>query len=142
VTTAFRQRWVQAHTDNYLATNGQNGHIWNGVPTILLTTTSPKSGKQITTPLTHRIYKESYVVVASNVRSQLNPSGFQNAIVEPIVPFQEEPLSFGGSSTLTGNPEHRRICTLMLLILPTHVGYQRPTKQQFPILILNKTCQP
>ena len=29
--------WAQEHMRNYLATDGADGHIWRGVPTLLLT---------------------------------------------------------------------------------------------------------
>ena len=31
--------WAAEHMKNYLATDGEDGHIWRGVPTLLLTTT-------------------------------------------------------------------------------------------------------
>ena len=37
--------WIAEHMKEYLATNGADGHIWNGVPTLLLTTTGRKSGE-------------------------------------------------------------------------------------------------
>ena len=31
--------WVADHITRYVETNGEDGHIWRGVPTLLLTTT-------------------------------------------------------------------------------------------------------
>ena len=31
--------WQQEHARRYVASGGQDGHIWEGVPTLLLTTT-------------------------------------------------------------------------------------------------------
>jgi hypothetical protein len=30
--------WVADHITRYVQTNGEDGHIWRGVPTLLLTT--------------------------------------------------------------------------------------------------------
>ncbi|MCB0831681.1 MAG: nitroreductase family deazaflavin-dependent oxidoreductase, partial [Solirubrobacterales bacterium] len=39
------------HVDRYRATDGEEGHDWQGTHTLLLTTTGRKSGQQRTTPL-------------------------------------------------------------------------------------------
>ena len=31
--------WMVEHMEAYLATNGEDGHVWRGVSTLLLTTT-------------------------------------------------------------------------------------------------------
>ena len=36
--------WVADHIRLYVETNGEEGHIWRGVPTLLLTVTGRKSG--------------------------------------------------------------------------------------------------
>ena len=54
-------QWAKAHVRRYKATNGEDGHIWNGLdgaarfegkfPTLLLTTTGRKTQQQHTTHL-------------------------------------------------------------------------------------------
>ena len=41
----------QEHIDRYLATDGEEGHDWQGTQTLILTTTGRRSGKQSSTPL-------------------------------------------------------------------------------------------
>jgi F420H(2)-dependent quinone reductase len=41
----------EEHGRRYQATDGGVCHLWNGVPTLLLTTTGRRSGRQRTTPL-------------------------------------------------------------------------------------------
>jgi hypothetical protein len=43
--------WIVDHMRKYVETNGADGHIWNGVPTLLLTTTGRRSGKSLMLPL-------------------------------------------------------------------------------------------
>jgi hypothetical protein len=40
--------WQQAHARRYIETGGQDGHIWEGVTTRLLTTTGRRSGEPMT----------------------------------------------------------------------------------------------
>ena len=43
--------WQAEHARRYLETNGEDGHLWRGVPTLLLTTTGRRTGGPSTTPL-------------------------------------------------------------------------------------------
>ena len=44
--TAIRSEgWQADHARRDLETNGEDGHIWRGVPTLLLTTTGKRTGK-------------------------------------------------------------------------------------------------
>ena len=36
--------WVAEHTRQYLATDGEEGHMWRGAPTLVLTTRGRRSG--------------------------------------------------------------------------------------------------
>ncbi|MDQ3579936.1 MAG: nitroreductase family deazaflavin-dependent oxidoreductase, partial [Actinomycetota bacterium] len=42
--------WVAEHTTRYLATDGEDGYLFYGYPTLLLTTTGRKSGQLRRTP--------------------------------------------------------------------------------------------
>src|SRR5689334_4191184 len=37
--------WVKDHVHRYIETNGEDGHMWRGAPTLILTTVGRKSGK-------------------------------------------------------------------------------------------------
>jgi len=45
--------WQQEHMRRYIASGGQDGHLWEGVTTLLLTTTGRHPGQPRTTPLTY-----------------------------------------------------------------------------------------
>src|SRR5437899_1099754 len=57
--------WQQAHARRYIETDGQDGHIWEGVTTLLLTTTGRRSGQPRTTPLIYGRAGDKYLIVAS-----------------------------------------------------------------------------
>ena len=46
-----RPAWVEDHLERYRASDGEDGHMWQGATTLLLTTTGRQSGEIITTPL-------------------------------------------------------------------------------------------
>jgi len=85
--------WIQNHLDRYLATNGEDGYLWDAsvgggkglVPTLLLTTTGRKSGKRLTLPLIFGRSGDDYVVVASKGGAPAHPSWYLNLASNPDV---------------------------------------------------------
>jgi hypothetical protein len=53
------------HVRRYQETDGEVGYIWNGAPTLLLTTTGRRSGDPTTTPLIFGRDGDDFVLVAS-----------------------------------------------------------------------------
>src|SRR5919202_5857152 len=80
--------WQAAHARRYLETNGEDGHIWEGVPTLLLTTTGRRSGKDYTTPLIYGEDGGRYLVVASRGGAPEHPQWYRNLLVQPSVQVQ------------------------------------------------------
>ena len=57
--------WQAEHARRYIETDGADGHLWRGVPTLLLTTTGRRTGEPYTTPLIYGRDGDRYIVVAS-----------------------------------------------------------------------------
>ena len=55
--------WIEDHLNRYLETDGEDGHIFSGVPTLLLTTTGRKTGQPYTTPLIYGQDGDCYLLV-------------------------------------------------------------------------------
>ena len=55
----------ESHISAYRESDGEVGYLWNGVPTLLLTTTGRRSGEARTTPLIFARDEDDYLVVAS-----------------------------------------------------------------------------
>src|SRR5262249_27011725 len=75
--------WQQAHMRRYLETGGKDGHIWEGVPTLLLTTTGRRSGEARTTPLIYGRDGNRYLVVASRGGAPAHPKWYENLTANP-----------------------------------------------------------
>src|SRR5262249_61037982 len=80
--------WQQAHGKRYIETDGRDGHIWEGVTTLLLTTTGRRSGQPRTTPLIYGRAGEKYLIVASRGGAPQHPSWYENLVATPVVPVQ------------------------------------------------------
>jgi deazaflavin-dependent oxidoreductase (nitroreductase family) len=83
-----RPDWVLDHLHRYLETDGEDGHIWKDVPTLLLTTIGRKSGKLVITPLIYGRDGDRYLVVASKGGHDHHPEWYLNLTAEPEVKLQ------------------------------------------------------
>jgi len=66
----------QEHVDRYRATDGEEGHDWQGSQVLLLTTTGRRSGEQRTTPLIYGRHGDDVMVVASKGGADEPPAWF------------------------------------------------------------------
>ena len=79
---------VQDHVRRYQQSNGEVGQIWNGVPTLLLTTTGRRSGRSITAPLIYWREHDRYIVVASQGGAPSHPNWYLSLSDRPEVEVQ------------------------------------------------------
>jgi hypothetical protein len=66
---ASSRPWYAEHVDRYIETDGEDGHDWNGNPTLLLTTRGRRSGEPHTLPLIYGRDGNRLLVVAAAPRS-------------------------------------------------------------------------
>ena len=84
--------WIKKHLARYVATDGEDGYLWDAslgggkgmVPTLLLTTTGRKSGRELTLPLIFGKSGSDYVVVASKGGAPAHPAWYLNLEANPI----------------------------------------------------------
>src|SRR5207247_9760710 len=80
--------WVAEHIRRYVETDGTNGHLWRGVPTLLLTTHGRKSGKRRRTALIYGKDGDKYIVVASIGGAPRHPAWYLNLIYHHALDVQ------------------------------------------------------
>ncbi len=98
--------WQAEHARRYIETNGEDGHIWEGVPTLLLTTTGRRSGKTYTTPLIYGEHDGRYLVVASRGGADQHPQWYRNLLAHPEVAVQVKAERFRARAR-TASPEEK-----------------------------------
>jgi deazaflavin-dependent oxidoreductase (nitroreductase family) len=130
--------WQAEHARRYLATNGQDGHIWEGVPTLLLTTTGRRTGKAYTTPLIYGEDDGRYIVVGSRGGAPEHPQWYRNLVAQPEVGVQVLADRFRARAR-TANPEEKpALWKLMAGIWPSYDEYQQRTSREIPVIILER----
>ena len=130
--------WVDDHVRRYLDSNGEDGHFWNGVPTLLLTTTGRKSGRSFTTPLIYGRYGDSYVIVASKGGAPRHPDWYMNLSDNPEVGVQVAADRFTARARTAGPDEKPEVWATMAEIWPPYDEYQERTSRVIPVVILER----
>jgi deazaflavin-dependent oxidoreductase (nitroreductase family) len=131
--------WVAEHTRKYVETNGEDGHIWNGVPTLALTTTGRRSGKLHRTMLIYGRDGDRYIVVASKGGADEHPQWYRNLQANPEVQVQVGAERFPARARTATGDERSRLWKLMAEIWPAYNQYQTKTSREIPVVILERT---
>ena len=139
MTEPMQPGWQAAHAERYLATGGADGHIWNGVPTLLLTTIGRRSGDPYTTPLIYGYDGERLLVVASRGGAPENPQWYKNLVAHPEVQIQVLDDRFDARARTARPEEKPPLWATMVAIWPSYVEYQTRTKRDIPIVIIERT---
>jgi len=131
--------WQAEHARRYIETNGEDGHIWRSVPTLLLTTTGRRTGKPYTTPLIYGQDGARYLVVASRGGAPTHPQWYRNLLAQPAVGVQVKAERFRARARPATPEEKPALWQVMTRIWPAYDEYQARTSRDIPVVILERT---
>jgi deazaflavin-dependent oxidoreductase (nitroreductase family) len=126
----------QEHTDRYIATDGEEGHDWQGTKTLLLTTTGRKSGKKVTKPLIYGRHGDDYLLVASWGGNDRHPPWYLNLQADPEVEIQVKGDRMRARARTASPEEKRELWPIMTKEWPDYDNYQRKTDRDIPLVIV------
>lgn len=135
--------WINKHLEAY-ARSPLTAHFWDGsfaggkpnTPTLLLTTTGRKSGRQITTPLIYGVDSGRYIVIASKGGAPEHPAWFVNLSAHPSVHVQVAEKKFTAQAATASGAESERLWAMMTAIYPPYPSYQQRTQRAIPVVVL------
>ena len=136
--TPRRPQWIEEHLRRYKETNGEEGHIWRGVPTLLLTTTGRRTGEPYMTPLIYGEDDGRYIIVASRGGADAHPQWYRNLVAQPEVGVQVKADRFRARARTASAEEKPRLWQLMAQIWPAYNDYQARTSREIPVVILER----
>jgi deazaflavin-dependent oxidoreductase (nitroreductase family) len=128
--------WVNEHIQRYVESDGERGRIWRGVDTLLLTTRGRKSGLLRRTALIFGEDGGNYLVVASKGGAAKHPNWYLNLAADPNVEVQVGANVFRATARTATPDEKPKLWERMAAIWPAYDDYQRRTKRDIPIVIL------
>lgn len=130
--------WVREHAEHYLATDGADGHIWKGAPTLVLVTTGRKSGTPRRTMLIYGRDGDNYLLVASQGGAPDHPQWYKNLAANPEVGVQVLADRFTARARTATPEEKARLWPIMTGHWPAFDDYQAKTTRDIPLVILER----
>ncbi|MDA7784680.1 nitroreductase family deazaflavin-dependent oxidoreductase [Pseudomonadales bacterium] len=138
MSTSTLPDWAAEHMKNYLATDGEDGHIWRGVPTLLLTTTGRKSGEPRMLPLIYGKHGDDVVIIASKGGHADHPSWYINLHANPAVKVQVAADKFSATAITITDERRQAMWNALAEIWPPYIEYQEKTDRQIPVVLLQR----
>jgi proline iminopeptidase len=126
------------HVRRYRETGGEVGHDWQGVQTLILTTTGRKSGESRDAALIYGRNGDDLLVVASNGGADTQPAWYVNLQAAPEAEVQVRDQRFKVRARDASDAERPGLWAEMTRLWPAYDDYQRKTERQIPIVVLER----
>ncbi|WP_431902913.1 nitroreductase family deazaflavin-dependent oxidoreductase [Nonomuraea sp. bgisy101] len=130
--------WVADHIRTYLETGGEKGHMYQGWPTLLLTTRGRKSGRLRRTALIYGQDADRYLLVASNGGSAAHPAWYLNVMADQDVTLQVKADRFAARARTATAEEKPALWAAMTSIFPLYDSYQAKADREIPLVIMER----
>lgn len=127
------------HVRRYRETGGEVGYMWNGVPTLLLTTTGRKSGEKRTSAMIFGRDGDDYLVIASVGGGPKHPSWYLNLSANPQAEIQVQEQTIPVTARTATDDEKPRLWKIMTDAWPNYDVYQSRTDRVIPLVVLTPT---
>ena len=129
----------EEHIRRYRETDGEVGYLWNGVPTLLLTTTGRRSGEPRTSALIFAREGDDYLVVASMGGAPQHPSWYLNLTANPDAEVQVKGDHIRVTARTASDDEKPRLWKIVTEQWPNYDVYQSRTDRTIPIVVLTRS---
>jgi deazaflavin-dependent oxidoreductase (nitroreductase family) len=124
------------HVRRYQETDGEVGYLWNGVPTLLLTTIGRRSGRPRISALIFGRDGDDYLLIASQGGAPTHPNWYLNLTVKPEAEIQVRAEHLAVSARTAGPKEKPRLWKIMTEQWPNYDVYQSRTDRVIPLVVL------
>jgi deazaflavin-dependent oxidoreductase (nitroreductase family) len=128
----------QEHVDRYVATDGEEGHDWQGTTVLILTTKGRRSGEQRSTPLIYGSHGDDHVVVASKGGADEPPAWYLNLEADPDITVQVKGDRFPARARTATAEEKPELWRMMTGQWPAYDEYQTKTDREIPVVVLER----
>lgn len=128
--------WVNNHIKMYVESDGAEGHIYRGLPNLLLTVTGRSSGLARRTALIYATRGEDFLVVASSGGAPEHPQWYRNLVADPHVQVQVGSRKFAATARTATKEEKKRLWPVVVAVFPTYEQYRAKTKRDIPVVIV------
>jgi deazaflavin-dependent oxidoreductase (nitroreductase family) len=135
--------WIAEHIALYQS-DPEKAHMWDSsaaggegiLPTLLLTTTGHKSGKQRPIPLIYGAVDGGYAIIASKGGAPQHPAWYVNLLAQPECHAQIGGLSLDARARVAESPEREAIWKRMVEVYSPYDTYQANAGREIPVVVL------
>jgi deazaflavin-dependent oxidoreductase (nitroreductase family) len=128
----------ESHIQRYRETDGEEGYLWNGVPSLLLTTTGRKSGEERTSALIFGRDGDDFLLIASQGGAPTHPNWYHNLTANPKAKIQVKAEKLNVVARTATDEEKPRLWAIMTKDWPNYDLYQSRTDRSIPVVILSR----
>src|SRR6201992_318677 len=128
--------WSREQADKIAESGGTDGSEMKGMPFILITTVSAKTGKLRKTPLMRVEHEGEYAAVASMGGAPKNPVWYHNLKAEPLVELQDGPAKGDYTAREVRGTERAQWWDRAVAAYPPYAEYQTKTEREIPVFVL------
>jgi deazaflavin-dependent oxidoreductase (nitroreductase family) len=138
--------WIRTHTEQYLNSNGEEGHMWDRpdgsgqIPCLLLVTKGRRSGELRTLPLIYGEADDAYVIVASRGGARRHPSWYLNLVANPDVSIMVGPEQMEATARTADGTERDKLFAQMAQSFAPYLDYAiraAGADRQIPVVVLD-----
>jgi F420H(2)-dependent quinone reductase len=128
--------WARKQAEAYEASGGTRSTTLRGKPVIILTSVGARTGKLRKTALMRVEHAGTYAVVASKGGSASHPTWYHNLVAHPHVELQDGATKRDYSAREVSGDEKAEWWERAIEVWPDYAGYQRKTRRQIPVFVL------
>jgi deazaflavin-dependent oxidoreductase (nitroreductase family) len=133
-----RSKYVADHVERYLATDGADGAVFNGVPCIVLSTVGRKTGALRRCAVIRIKDGDRYLVVGSMGGAPKHPVWYLNLLADPDVTIQDRDEVHELRARPATGAERTALWAVATDVWPAYDDYQAKTDREIPLVI----CEP
>jgi deazaflavin-dependent oxidoreductase (nitroreductase family) len=122
--------------DEFRASEGVVGGMFEGMPLLLLHHVGAKSGTARIAPLAYLADDGRYVIFASKAGAPTNPDWYHNLLANPNVKLEVGRDTIDAVSSEATGEERERLFNEQAAKRPQFGEYQRKTTRTIPVLVL------
>ena len=127
------------HVDRYVATDGEEGHDWQGATALILWTMGRRSGEAKPTPLIYQPFGDDLLVVASDGGNDSHPAWYLNLDQNADTEVQVRADRFRTRARTATPDERPEMWRTMTAVWPDYDEYQKKTDREIPVVVLERT---
>ena len=136
---AMANDWNTMIIHEFRANGGKVGGQFAGAPLLLLHSVGAKSGKTRVTPLMYQDLGHGRVAVfASKGGAPTNPDWYHNLVANPRATVEIGAETFDVVASVARGEERLRVFTAQKQRYPNFAEYERKTKREIPVIILER----